>query len=454
MQLGDHFAIMAEKGWMIYKMGIFCCYRAIEPCKLRFHVKFFPEIGLFDYPHTKEVLKYRQQLEDAGWSFVTSRDQINIFCAREDISEPITSHSIDYTQNNIHIKEFQKKELPVYILSILVLTALSLLFVNYATTDIFLSDMIVFMMIAIPILYVTFLWHFMTDATWYVRSQKAFSRGLPLPVVDYHLWRIQNKAYAAVVVVMIICYILGAIFEFLSGNPRAIVNVIVVSIAILSWSLIQRKIETVNRKRQGNISIYIVFVVVFTFCGVFATNVATQTMSSPEILFDQDAELDGRPALTLNAIGVTSAPEQISLRKGSSIVVPISYVYEERYNEDNVFTDVKHSIFGVITRRFYDDAISRFSTSQRWENARTYYLVGDQATYWGADEGIMLDNSQSIFHYDISSYTRWLQNRILLVLLKDRTMICLIFTSDNMDLESISFEVRKLWIAIDMYRTS
>ena len=65
--LEQHFSSMAEKGWMIDKVGSFAHrFRAIEPGKKRFFVDFLPQITAFDYPENEDALDYRSYCEKSG----------------------------------------------------------------------------------------------------------------------------------------------------------------------------------------------------------------------------------------------------------------------------------------------------------------------------------------------------------------------------------------------------
>ena len=76
---------MAEKGWMIEKVGrLTAKFRAIEPQKLKFYVDVFKEGGPLTPEKTKEAEVYRKHCYELGWIFITSQDYLQFFYADGD----------------------------------------------------------------------------------------------------------------------------------------------------------------------------------------------------------------------------------------------------------------------------------------------------------------------------------------------------------------------------------
>lgn len=84
----EHLEKMAEKGWLLEKIGPFCwTYRAIPPQKLRFHVSYFPHSTRFDPGPSPELAEYAEMAGHTGWRRCAELEFMQIFCTA-DLSAP------------------------------------------------------------------------------------------------------------------------------------------------------------------------------------------------------------------------------------------------------------------------------------------------------------------------------------------------------------------------------
>ena len=152
--LEHHFTVMAAKGWIIDRMGILNRYKAIEPCKLCFHVGIVPQIDFKCDPYSAEMIEHRKICEDLGWRFITSRGYIRVFCSTDDKTEQITLNNS--LQNENYIKLYIKHKFYLHILIslfILFIVLLPFLLLGNPSVDRLLSNANVSMIIGMPIVF-------------------------------------------------------------------------------------------------------------------------------------------------------------------------------------------------------------------------------------------------------------------------------------------------------------
>ena len=85
-----HLEQMAEKGWMIDRISnLGWVYRRIEPQKLQFSVTYYPKASDFDPGPSEDQQVYHAFSAHAGWKYVCSWVQMQIFCTNQPDPVPI-----------------------------------------------------------------------------------------------------------------------------------------------------------------------------------------------------------------------------------------------------------------------------------------------------------------------------------------------------------------------------
>jgi hypothetical protein len=428
--LEHHFSARAEQGWMIDKIGIFTHrYRAVEPCKKRFFVDLLPQITMFDYPENEDAQDYRAICEASGWTFVTANKQFHVFCADHDAPAPVPIHTDNRIQARIYLKACRKYELPYFFIALIMLSLLSPL---TRGTDVFLSNMMLFLMIGYLLFLIGYVWTFGFMIRWYARMRASVKKGLPMPAVGRRSAAYRNTCFLAGIIAFFVCWIMGVSLEIAHGMSAAILPIILMPFSGLAVGLwVRRQIDTNRRGRKENMILFIAAAVVLEVV-VLGTLVfaAHRLIASP---FRSDS-LDGRPALTLRDAGVTAPPDSTYTRVKGTIAVPVNYEYWEYHQQGNTVTEVTRSVSASLTRSLYHraarDFTRKFSAPPGWAKQITD-LEGDEAAFWGAEEGMA-------FFFDGSE-------AIDLLLLNGKTILRLSFYSKNMNMESAVQAVRGLW---------
>ena len=441
-----HFAEMAKQGWMIDKIGIITHrYRAVEPSAKRFIVDLLPQITAFDYPENEDAQDYRRICEELGWTFVTANQQLHIFCADEGVAEPIPIHTDNKIQAQIYLSMCRKYELFSLIFLMFMLGFMMFFNLSYTGMEMFLSNILTFLLIGGVFFLVACLWHLCFVICWYRQTKKSAKFDLPLPIVNYRLSKIRRKVFVASTLIMLVCCIVGISAEILVGMPiRFLLIVILPLVAGLGVGLwLRKQIAAKRRSRKANIALTITAIAVSQVI-VLSVLIFGVLQSIPNQ--DMSVSIGNRPVLTLASIGISQEPERTSSLIRGSIAVPIHYSYWEMNRQGNVSTEIYRPINTLIARglynRFVREKIERrsFLAELRDISDEIGFLTADEARFWGVDEGIISAN------IDIESPepVLYFGGRIELILLNSNTVLRLSIFGEGIETETIAQAVRSL----------
>lgn len=84
-----HLERMAERGWLLEKMGLLWVYRRIEPKKLTFSVCYFPKASQFDPGPSEEQETFYDFCRHSGWTLAAASAQMQIFYSERPDPVPI-----------------------------------------------------------------------------------------------------------------------------------------------------------------------------------------------------------------------------------------------------------------------------------------------------------------------------------------------------------------------------
>lgn len=112
-----HLETMAEKGWLLKECGrVFWRYEAIPPQKIHFAVTYRPEVTDFDPLPDRNRELYLDLCESAGWTWIASRQSMQILCSRD--SRPLPLETDPVTQLDTISQTMRKTLYPGWILLI------------------------------------------------------------------------------------------------------------------------------------------------------------------------------------------------------------------------------------------------------------------------------------------------------------------------------------------------
>jgi hypothetical protein len=432
--LEQHFAEMAEKGWMIDKIGLLTHrYLAVEPCKRRFFVDFLPQITAFDYPENEDAQEYRRICEESGWGFITANKQFHVFCAGGDNSAPIPIHTDNTIHAKIYLKACRKYELPWFIYALIMCWFFSPMSEGAA---ILLSNINLFMSVGYICFFLGYIWTYVFTIRWCIQTKKSAKDSLPMPTVNRRLAKLRNTIFLVGAIASLACIVIGVALDVIGGMSA--VNLLVVIIPLLVFGVgiwIRRQIDTKRRTRAFNIGFTIVILIATEVILLGGTVFAIMNMSFPE----NTSTLGDRPALRLADVGAVSPSNDVLFRAKGTPLVPVDYEYREHNSEGDVETQIYRGISKPLTKWLYDYCAEDFTEGyQGWIDIHEYSqdilktLSPDEAAFWGAESGM--------------SFTFVDSRGVHLLLYNDNAILLLDAEGENMELDTVRQAVLKLWV--------
>ena len=427
--LERRFTEMAERGWMIDKIGSYTLrYRAVAPCKKHFFVDCSPQIASFDYPRNEDVNYYRTICEESGWTLVWSNPQIHIFCADADAPAPVPIHTDNKIQAKNYLRAFRKYELTDLIFGLLVLLSFSLTLRNI---NALLSNIRLFMTFGFCFLLAGFVWTLGSAALWCGRTIRSARNDLPIPVAGYRSSKLRDIVINAGFAAFLACIIIGAILDICAGTSRTLIRLLFPTlnmVSIVCAGTLQRDIDD-KKDGYGKKNISFSAVSVALIVAFMLTPLITSTEKSPYL-----DSLDTRPALTLKNTGIPSAPFSSFTLTDGSVAVPVNYYHREFSAQGQVATQVIKAINNSLAHRIYSEyfkkSTMRFGALES-TMAEAVVLTPDEAASWGAQEGLTRFSKTD--------------NIAELLLLNDTSVLRLSVEGETMDMESVQQAVKSLW---------
>lgn len=174
-----HLEQMAEKGWMIDRISnLGWVYRRIEPQKLQFSVTYYPKASDFDPGPSEDQQVYHAFSAHAGWKYVCSWAQMQIFCTNQPDPVPIETDP-ELELQTIHAAMVKGFLVPYGILLVIALVWSAMLVhdVLYDPIGLFSSTTNLFLMVVWPLLALLFIVEIVAYLRWRSRAKKAAACG-------------------------------------------------------------------------------------------------------------------------------------------------------------------------------------------------------------------------------------------------------------------------------------
>ena len=432
--LESHFADMAQRGWMIDKAGMFTFrYRNIEPQDLCFFVDYLPEVTTYDHPDNDSAIEHRRQCEELGWTFAAAHKQYQFFYheAGSPPAKPI--HADNQTEARVFLKAFRKNELLIIIVQFLLCIFIFGLCVLFGA-ELFLMNTAPFLLLGVSILILTNFWAVISKLRWYLRTWKAARHNLPVPTGNQSLTRMRNAAAWLGACLLYICTITGLILDLGSGVFWTVIYFLVFAgmLAIGLW--LRRRILTEKRTHSDNKTMC--YAAAFVMAIVSLIVFVISTPGGPR----SHDSLGGRPAITLDSLGVESTPSFTFLEVRGSVAVPVNFRYWESHNDVFIRQTVRRSVSDRLSLALFDHFVEEM---EYWHYVilsraeRGYEIVSlstEESALWGADKG------RAVFYNE---------HHVNLVLLRGRSILFLYFDIYGIDMETLRHAVIELFYALE-----
>lgn len=390
-----HLEKMAAKGWMIDHVGAFgWVYRRIEPKQLQFSVTYYPKASDFDPGPTEDQQVYHAFSAHAGWQYVCSWAQMQIFCTDQPDAVPIETDP-EIELENIHAAMVKGFLVPYGILLAIGVWWSAMLVHDLGDDPIglFSSTTNLFMAVVWPLLGLLCVVEIVAYLCWRARARKAAARG---EFVDTPNTRPFQR------VVFTVCaaaFIVNLLYNVTTGSPvLRVVSIVMVLYMLVLMAVVQGVKQLLKRKKVSrgvNRAVTIAVDVVLAF-GMMAAIVFGTLRAMQNGWLDTDTAVDALP-LTLAELWDEELPEAVYHSDWTEDASPLVAVYdgkEESYPlEQGVSTpSLDYTVTAVRWPALYDRCRAQLVDQKREISYRQLSFSWERiatpcdAAPWGANE--------------------------------------------------------------------
>lgn len=390
-----HLEKMAAKGWLIDHVGAFgWVYRRIEPKQLQFSVTYYPKASDFDPGPTEDQQVYHAFSAHAGWQYVCSWAQMQIFCTDQHDAVPIETDP-EIELENIHAAMVKGFLVPYGILLVIALVWSAMLVHDLWDDPIGLFSSVTNLFLAVvwPLLGLLCVVEIVAYLCWRARARKAAARG---EFVDTPNTRPFQRG---VFTVCAAAFIVNLLYNVTTGSPvLRMVSILMVLYMLVLMAVVQGVKQLLKRKKVSrgvNRAVTIAVDVVLAF-GMMAAIVFGTLRATENGWLDTDTAVDELP-LTLAELWGDELPEAAYQSRWTEDASPLAAVYdgkEEAYPlEQGVSTpSLDYTVTAVRWPALYDRCRTqlvekKIEISYRQIDVVAYRIATPcDAAPWGANE--------------------------------------------------------------------
>lgn len=374
--LKEHFEDMARKGWMLEKISFFTAkYRRIEPQELVFSVDVYPELKYFQGIDKKDIKSYINLCEEAGWKYVTSSNNLQIFYSeKEENLIPVQ------TDEEIKEKVVEKSifmDLLSMVSSIFILSYSLRKLIPYNYKNLF-TNMDLLYPIFIPLIIIGAIIYISGHLLWLIRAKRHVKENKPLPRTNYILAKIKGVMILGISVLVMIIFIVSIIMDsIIQSKPIFVFLAPVILMPIITY-IYHKKIKPMNMGKFKKIAIVTV--------SVFAIYILTFIVAINLTVTDFDRDLGaGYFSYTLEDFHLGDIPHRKTFTNEGSILVPKKSVYLEytRGWDSSIETVYVKSINKKIANYIFNEMIKeeKVKYHRKINSVKGEYQFFDEAYY-------------------------------------------------------------------------
>lgn len=345
---------MAEKGWMLEKVGVLTAkFRAIEPKKLKFCVDVFKKGGPFTPENTIEAQEYRKQCEKLGWTFITSQNYLQFFYADSDV-DPASIQTDDAYEHRIVESTLWRNEMVgMFLASIVAVMGLTRFFpISYkgllsftgATGTIFFPMLCVFM-----------LTYTIYGLIRVLKARRNIKKGLPIEKPSLKSARRRIIAFHVPVLIIGIILILSLLGDALYKPQIVGLSILGPVFGFIVGFSLRYFIKKKAAKEEDSI-LYVTIAVIIVVVFLFIANSLFEDMFVSNI-YRQDSIPEDYPIVTMEELLEGSEKGRLGIRDfnpGMSPVIPKHYDYRETRNIIGNPESMRIKYYKAINRYFAD----------------------------------------------------------------------------------------------------
>lgn len=374
--LKEHFEDMARRGWMLEKISFLTAkYRRIEPRDLVFSVDVYPELKYFQTMDKKDLKSYINLCEEAGWKYVTSSNNLQIFYSnKEDNLIPVQ------TDEEIKEKVVEKSifmDLLSIILSISILSSSLKKLLPYNYKNLFNNMDLLFPVFA-PLMIIGAIFYIAGNLLWLIRAKRYIKENKPLPRTNYTLAKIKGVMVLGTSILALVALIVSIIMDsIVQSKPIFIFLAPIILMPAITY-IYHKKIKAMNIGKFKKI----IFVTVAVFATYILTLVAAINLTSTD--FNRSLK-EGYIGFTLEDFNLGDSPYVKSFTNEGSVLVPQKSVYWEytRGRDSDINTIYIKSINEKIANYIFYEMIKEqeIKYHRLIDSAINEYTYFDEAYY-------------------------------------------------------------------------
>lgn len=297
-----HLEQMAEKGWMIdHISNLGWVYRRIEPQKLQFSVTYYPKASDFDPGPSEGQQVYHAFSAHAGWKYVCSWAQMQIFCTDQPDPVPIETDP-ELELETIHAAMVKGFLVPYGILLVIALVWSAMLVHRFLRDPIglFSSMSNLFLMVVWPLLALLFIVEIVAYLRWRSRAKKAAACGEFIDTPNTR--RFQRIVYC----VCMLAFAVEMLYNVTAGSSMLrVTSIAMVLYVFVLMVVVQGVKQLLKRKkvsRKVNRAVTLTVDVVLAF-GLMAVVVFGTLRATENGWLDRNTSADEPPLMLEDLLG-------------------------------------------------------------------------------------------------------------------------------------------------------
>ncbi|MBR5537910.1 MAG: DUF2812 domain-containing protein [Clostridia bacterium] len=316
-----HFEEMAQRGWLLDKLGGLWRYRRIEPQRLRFAVVYFPEITGFESETPRGHAAMEELCAGTGWQLAATAGKFQVYYNEE--ADPVDLETDPVSQVAVIHRAMRKNFLPSY--GILAATAVLQLVMQFTnlTRDFglqhsgavyYLSGVSWMMIPTWSLLLLFYLLEMGRYLLWYRRAKKRAEEGLMTPSVSSR--QAQTLALLLLLMVVLSWVTTGAFTGFVGLFFGAMAAAGLLATLASKWM----KRMKVSAKVNELVTVGIATLLILAFMVTLMPAVIGDTR--------REASGEGEPPLRLEDLDYPTAEGQVHLDRQHSPLVTRTYCWQ------------------------------------------------------------------------------------------------------------------------------
>lgn len=399
----DYLEEMAEKGWMLEKVGrVIARFRAIEPRKIKFYVDVFKEAGPLTPEKTEESEEYRKLCLESGWIFITTQDYLQFFYADGD-SEPVPIQTDEEIEQKIVELTLLRQELRgIFIFLIIAVFVLAnniplrynrlLSFTGITSTFLF------------PILCICTVVPGVYSIFWMLKARRDIKNGQSITKPTLKSARRRIIAFNGTTWVIILIYTLSFIADAFFTPDKIVLAVLGPAVGMFLGLGIRQLVKK-NKIKKDDSSLYIIISVILII--IFMPMISSLIIEGSEDMYKVDSVPEDYPIIAIEEMSKDSAQGSEIIREfkpGMSPIVPEHYTYWESKKINGITKSINVKYYKIINQYFaeiiFNGITDKLEKGIKWrgEYILTQNIITDDAMkdLWGMDNMALTEERDEI----------------------------------------------------------